>query len=118
MPKTFRVLFALTVAATTIGATGAAAHGGGPAGDIVQAKPADGSHLAPRGGYYVLPMGPGQTITQQVNITNPNSHAVIVDIRGVDAKTGGSTGVSYGTPSSTPTSVGTWVSFVTRQMQL
>jgi hypothetical protein len=117
MLKPARVLFGLLATASTLAVTGGSAHAA-QGTDIVQATPAPGSHLDPHSSYYVLTMSPGQTVTQKVTITNPNSHAVLVDIGGVDAGTSGATGASYGTPSSQPKSTGEWITFVTDQLQL
>ena len=67
---------------------------------------------------YVIQAKAGATITQQVVVDNPNDHTVTANVSGVDAWTADATGASYGTPGSTPKSTGTWITFVTPQLQL
>ncbi len=112
-----RVLLALSASALIISATPVIAHAA-PAPDVVHAQVAAGSQTDPHHGYYVLQAKPGASITQQVVVSNPNDHAVVADVTGVDAWTSDATGVSYGTPRSTPKSTGAWITIVTPQLQL
>lgn len=117
MYKALRVLSTLAVAAATFVSTPIAAHGA-QSPDLVHAVVAPGSQTDSHAGYYVLRLNPGATITQQIVVSNPNHHAVIADVASVDASTSDATGAVYGTPDSTPVGTGSWISFVTNQLQL
>ncbi len=77
-------------------------------GDVVAATPAAGSSVGP-GHFFVLPISPGQSMTQSVQIGNNNNHQVNVDINAVDAYTSSSTGAVYNTPDSPDTGTARWV---------
>jgi Bacterial protein of unknown function (DUF916) len=86
--------------------------------DVVSGSVAPGSQTDPAGSFYQLLLAPGASVEQSVVITNQNAKAVLVDISGVDATTGASTGASYGSPGSKPRSIGAWISVEQRQIQL
>ena len=57
--------------------------GAGKFGDVVAADgPSPGSQVSPRGHFYLLDAKPGDTITQNVRVINPNDHAGHRDRRG------------------------------------
>ncbi|HEY3832712.1 MAG TPA: DUF916 domain-containing protein [Acidimicrobiia bacterium] len=112
-----RVLLACSVSALTIAGVTGLAYAAQPP-DVVHATMASGSQTDPHDSYYELQAKPGATITQQIVVANPNDHSVIANVSGVDAWTSDATGAGYGTPGSTPKNTGTWITFVTPQLQL
>jgi len=77
-------------------------------GDVVAATPAPGSAVGP-GHYFVLPIAPGQSMTQQIRIGNNNDHQVQVDIGAVDAYTSSTTGAVYNTPDTPVARTARWI---------
>jgi hypothetical protein len=88
------------LAATPVGAT--------KPGDIVAASPAAGSSVG-AGHWYVLPIEPGKSMTQKIQIGNNNDHQVNVDINAVDSYTSDTTGAVYNTPDSPAARTARWI---------
>src|SRR6185437_10535784 len=78
-------------------------------GDVVAAAVAPGSSVSPTGHYYLLPAGPGASITQSLRLSNPNDHAVDVMVEAVDAMTGEQTGVQLQRPGSAKALTSRWI---------
>ncbi len=99
---------AAAAAFVAVGGLVAAPAGATKPGDVVAATPAPGSTLGP-GHFYVLSLGPGQSMTQKIRIGNNNDHQVNVDIGAVDAYTSSTTGAVYNTPDSPTARTGRWI---------
>jgi hypothetical protein len=101
---------AVAVAAAFVAFGGLAATPAGAVkpGDVVAASPAPGSTVGP-GHFFVLPISPGQSLTQHVQIGNNNNHQVDVDINAVDTHTSNTTGVIYSTPDSPAATTARWI---------
>jgi len=87
-------------------------------GDAVGASVPPGSLTPPNARFYLLPLRPGQNVTQTLHLQNPNDHAVNVVIEPVDAGTNSITGVRYGTPGSPKALTSRWVVVSTPQVTL
>jgi len=104
---------ALLASTAAITATGAA-----KVGDVIAATVTPGSHLSPQGHYYLLDAKPGDSITQSIRVSNPNDHAVTVDVDAVDAVTGEMTGVQMGRPGSPHALTSRWLVVSSPQITL
>jgi len=87
-------------------------------GDVVAATVSPGSQLSSQGHYYLLNGKPGDSITQSVRVSNPNDHAVTVNIDAVDAVTGELTGVQLGRPGSPRALTSRWIVISSPQITL
>jgi hypothetical protein len=101
---------AVAVAAAFVAFGGLAATSAGAVkpGDVVAASPAPGSTVGP-GHFFVLPISPGQSLTQKIRIGNNNTHQVDVDVNAVDTHTSNTTGVIYSPPDSPDASTARWI---------
>jgi len=86
--------------------------------EVITAKAAPGSQLAPRDGYYLLHARPGAAVTQTVHLTNNNADAVDVRVAGLDGFTSAGTGTTFTAPSKTATRTGTWIVVSTGELRM
>lgn len=85
----------------------------------VEAKPAPGSLTAPGGAsWFLLRLAPGATLTQQLDVWNPNTFAITVDVGPVDAHTAPTTGATYAPPTSARKLTSTWITSTVAQVRL
>lgn len=98
------------MAAALIASAGAVAPAGaGKFGDVVAATVPPGAKISPKAHYYLLDASPGDTVTQNFRVTNPNDHPVTVMVEAVDADTGDLTGVQLGRPASAKALTSRWI---------
>lgn len=106
------------MAAAFIASAGAMAPAAaGKFGDVVSATVPPGSMMSP-GRFYLLEAKPGDTVTQDVRVSNPNDHQVTVMVEAVDAATGDLTGVQLGGPGSPKALTSRWIVVSTPQITL
>jgi Bacterial protein of unknown function (DUF916) len=101
------VVCAATVLIALVAAVAPA--GAGKFGDVVAATVPPGSRISPQGHFYLIAANPGDTVTQNFRVTNPNDHRVTVTIEAVDAATGDRTGVQLGRPGSAKALTSRWI---------
>jgi hypothetical protein len=107
------------VAAAFIAFAGAMAPASaGKFGDVVAATVPPGAKVSPQGHFYLLDANPGDSITQNFRVVNPNDHAVTVMIEPVDAGTGERTGVQMGKPGSAKALTSRWIVVSSPQITL
>jgi len=92
--------------------------GAGKFGDVVTATVAPGSQVSPRGNFYLVAATPGDTVTQHVVVSNPNDHAVTVNVEAVDASTAPTTGLQLAQPGSAKALTSRWIVVATPQVTL
>ena len=107
-------LAAIGLVASLLSAAPASA---GKQGDVVAAKPAPDSKVAP-GGYYLLDLKPGESATQQLVVINPNKHSVVANVEAVEADTGNATGVEVKPPGSPKATTSKWIVVSSPQITL
>jgi Bacterial protein of unknown function (DUF916) len=99
---------AWAAAFVAFGGLAAAPAGATKPGDVVAASPAAGSSIG-SGHWFVLPISPGQSMTQKIQIGNNNDHQVNVDIAATDAYTSDTTGAVYNGLDSPAARTARWI---------
>jgi hypothetical protein len=105
----------LLIGASTMAAPAGAAPQQGAA---VAAKPGPGAKISDQGQWFKLDLQPGESITQLLHLTNPNSHTVTVNVEPVDGTTSNNTGAIYGTPGSPKSTTSRWIAVAVPQLTL
>ena len=116
MRKAFRLCLLPALLAALAAAAGPAAAAQGST-DFT-AEPAPRSSLDPDGGYFRIPVGPGETVEQAVVLRNLSQKPIELRVDAVDAETGAYGGASYGLPTDTRERVGKWITFGQQTVRL
>lgn len=72
-------------------------------------RPAPGSSTVAEGGYFLLEAGPGDEVSQTLELRNDSTEPVELQLAAVDAVTGAQGGASYGLATDAVTRTGGWI---------